>query len=180
MSRNSLAALPEVFVSDAAISKAVYQAVERGELRKLGSRLYTRNLGEEPERLVRRNWYNLVAAYYPDAIIADRTALEGKPAEDGSVFLISSKRRETELPGLVLRPRSGPAALDSDRPFSGVRLASTARAYLENMRPTRGRGGRISRTVSRAELEERLDRMLRSQGEGAINRLRDEIGRAHV
>ena len=174
MSRNSLAAMPEVFVSDAAISKAVYQAVERGELRKLGSRLYTRNLGEEPERLVRRNWYNLVAAYYPDAIIADRTALEGKPAEDGSVFLISSKRRETELPGLILRPRPGPAALDSDRPFSGVRLASTARAYLENMRPTRGRGGRISRTVSRAELEERLDRMLRSQGEGAINRLRDE------
>ena len=174
MSKFSVAALPEVFVSDETITQAVYDAVERRQLRKLGSRLYTRNRDEEPARLVRRHWYHLVGSYYPDAIISDRTALEGKPAEDGSVFLISSRRRETILPGLTLRPRAGPAALDSDRPFSGVRLASTARAYLENLRPTRSRGGRISRTVSRAELEERLDRMLRSQGEGAINRLRDE------
>lgn len=174
MSKKSLATMPEVFVSDATISNAVYQAVERGELRKLGSRLYTRNLDDDPKRLIRRNWYNLVAAYYPDAIIADRTALEGKPADDGSVFLISSKRRDIELPGLILRPRIGPDALESDRPFSGVRLASTARAYLENLRPTRARSDRTARTVSRAELEERLDRLLRQQGEGAINRLRDE------
>ena len=87
MSRNSLATLPEVFVSDGTISKAVYQAVERGEMRKLGSRLYTRNLDEDPERLVRRNWYNLVAAYYPDAIIADRTALEGKPGKRWDGFV---------------------------------------------------------------------------------------------
>ena len=174
MSKKSLTALPEVFVSDSKISKAVYQAVERGELRKLGSRLYTRNLDEDPKRLIRRNWYILVAAYYPDAIIADRTALEGKPADDGSVFLISSKRRATELPGLIMRPRSGPAALASDRPFSGVRLASTTRAYLENLRPTRERAERSARTLSRTELEERLDRLLRQRGEGELNRLRDE------
>jgi Fic family protein len=174
MSKKSLTALPEVFVSDGNISKAVYQAVERGELRKLGSRLYTRNLDEDPKRLIRRNWYILVAAYYPDAIIADRTALEGKPADDGSVFLISSKRRATELPGLIMRPRSGPAALASDRPFSGVRLASTTRAYLENLRPTRERAERSARTLSRTELEERLDRLLRQRGEGELNRLRDE------
>ena len=111
MSKFSIAALPEVFVSDGTISGAVYEAARRGQLRKLGTRLYTRNLDEDPERLVRRNWYTLIASYYPDAIIADRTALESKPAEDGSVFLISAKRRDTELPGLVLRPRPGPGAL---------------------------------------------------------------------
>lgn len=172
----SIAALPEVFVSDASISKAVYEAVERGQLRKLGSRLYTRNLDEEPERLVRRNWYYLVTAYYPDALIADRTALENKPADDGSVFLISQKKRETALPGIVFRPRAGAAPLESDRPFiGGARLASTARAYLENMRPSRERGGRIARTVSRREIEERLDALVRRQGEAATNRLRDEV-----
>jgi len=72
----SIATLPEVFVSDSLISKAVYEAVERGQLRKLGSRLYTRNLQDDPERLIRRNWYSLIASYYPDAVIADRTALE--------------------------------------------------------------------------------------------------------
>lgn len=169
----SIAALPEVFVSDSSISKAVYEAVERGQLRKLGSRLYTRNLQDDPERLVRRNWYNLIASYYPDAVIADRTALENKPAEDGSVFLISSKKRETELPGLTFRPRTGPDPIDSDRPFSGVRLASIPRAYLENLRESRPRGGRLQRTLPRDELEQRLDALIRRQGEGAVNRLRD-------
>ncbi|NJS14155.1 MAG: cell filamentation protein Fic [Sphingopyxis sp.] len=169
-----LAALPEVFVSDSAISKAVYEAVERGQLRKLGSRLYTRNLTENPERLIRRNWYNLIASYYPDAVIADRTALENKPAEDGSVFLISAKRREVQLPGLTFRPRNGPQPLESDRPFAGVRLASIPRAYLENLRESRARGGRLTRTMSRNELEKRLDVLIRQKGEAAANRLRDD------
>lgn len=51
----SAAACPEVFVSSRTISKVVYEAVKPYELRKIGSRLYTRNLTEAPERLVRRN-----------------------------------------------------------------------------------------------------------------------------
>jgi hypothetical protein len=175
MSEFSNGIYPEVFVSHTAISKAVYDAVARGELRRIGSRLYTRNLTENPERLVRRNWYHLITGYYPDALITDRTALENKPAEDGSVFLISEKGTETQLPGLTLRPRQGAGVIDSDKPFiGGARLASTARAYLENMRSSRARGGRVSRTLSREELEQRLDALLRTQGEGALNKLRDD------
>lgn len=171
----SVATMPEVFVSDTAISKAVSEGVGRGQLRKLGSRLYTRNLDEEPERLVLRNWYYLVTSYYPDALITDRTALENQPAPDGSVCLISDKKRDTVLPGLVFRPRKGPGALESDRPFiGGARLASPARAYLENMRTSRARGGRVARTLSRKEIEARLDALIRQQGEDALNRLRDQ------
>jgi fido (protein-threonine AMPylation protein) len=171
----SIAALPEVFVSNAEISKAVSDAVERGHLRKLGSRLYTRNLTEDPARLVRRQWYHLITDYYPDALIADRTALENKPAEDGSVFLISEKKRDTDLPGLVFRPRKGAGPLDSDLPFiGGARLVSTARAYLENMAASRARGGRVARTLSREEIEKRLNALIMQQGEAALNRLRDE------
>lgn len=175
MSEFSPATCPEVFVSHTAISDAVYAAVGRGELRKIGSRLYTRNLTEDPERLVRRNWYHLITSYYPDALITDRTALENKPAADGSVFLISEKGSETALPGLTLRPRKGAAAIDSDKPFAGsALLASTPRAYLENMRTSRARGGRVPRTLTREELEQRLDALLRTQGEGALNKLRDD------
>lgn len=175
MSEFSVATMPEVFVSDTAISKAVSEGVARGRLRKLGSRLYTRNLDEAPERLVLRNWYYLITSYYPDALITDRTALENKPALDGSVCLISDKKRDTVLPGLVFRPRKGPGPLDSDRSFiGGARLASPARAYLENMRTSRARGGRVARTLSRKEIEARLDALIRRQGEDALNRLRDE------
>ena len=175
MARFSIDAMPEVFVSDTAISKAVSAAVARGKLRKLASRLYTRNLNENAERLVRRNWYYLITSYYPDALITDRTALENQPAPDGSVCLISNKKRDIILPGLVFRPRKGPGPLDSDKPFiGGARLASPARAYLENMRPSRARGGRVARTLSRQEIEDRLDALIRRQGEEALNRLRDE------
>lgn len=171
----SLAKMPEVFVSDTSISKPVSEALARGELRKLGSRLYSRNRDEDPERLVRRNWYYLITAYYPDALITDRTGLENQPAADGSVCLISTRKRDTQLPGLVFRPRKGPGPLESDRPFiGGARLASMARAYLENMRPSRARGGRVGRTLKQEEIEERLDTLIRRQGEDAVNRLRDE------
>ena len=76
------------------------------------------------------------------------------PAEDGSVCLISERGRDITLPGLVLRPRRGTGARSSDRPFiAGLFLSSTARAYLENVRPSRARAGLLARTLSRREIE---------------------------
>jgi hypothetical protein len=167
-------ALPEVFISNVELAAAVSREVKRGALRKLASRLYTRNLTEPPEQLVRRNLWPLVAAYLPGALVADRTALENRPAADGSVFLIADHKRDIALPGVVLRPRKGPPPLDTDRPFIGdLRLASTGRAFLENMRRSRARG-RVPRTLPQRDIEERLEEMLRRSGEPALQRLRDE------
>ncbi len=169
-----LSDLPEAFVSNTAISGAVSRAVRVGELRRLASRLYTKNLEDPPEDIVRRNLWGIVAGYFPGALVADRTALEAVPAPDGSVCLVSERGRTVELPGIVLRPRRGIGAAESDMPFvSGLHLSSMARAYLENMRPSRARRGRVARTLTRAELEERLDGLIRSSGEAGINRLRD-------
>ncbi len=165
--------MPEVFVSNADLATAVSREVKLGQLRKLGSRLYTRNLKEPPEKIVQRNLWPLVAAYLPGALIADRTALENRPAADGSVFLISDHKRDIVMPGVTLRPRKGPPPLDSDRPFIGnLRIASPARAFLENMRPSRSRES-IARTLSKREIEERLDEILRRNGESGLQRLRD-------
>jgi len=82
--------LPEIFVSNTEISALVNQAVKAGKLRKLGSRLYTKDMDCAPENIVKRNWYFLLKDYYPDALIADRTAIENQPAADGSVFIVSS------------------------------------------------------------------------------------------
>jgi len=167
--------LPEAFVSNTAISLQVGRAVKAGRLRKLASRLYTRNHTDTPEAIVRRNLWTIVAGYFPGALIAGRTAIENAPAADGSVCLVAARGHEVKLPGLVLRPRRGPGPLPSDRPFvGGLFLSSTARAYLENMRPSRARGGLVARTLTRREVEERLDRLIRRGGAEAANRLRDE------
>jgi hypothetical protein len=167
-------AMPEVFVSDASLAAAVSREVKRGALRKLASRLYTRNLNDPPEQIVRRNLWPLVASYLPGALIADRTALENRPAPDRSVFLVADHKRAIVLPGAVLRPRRGHPPLESDRPFiGGLRLASPARAFLENMRQSRARGS-VARTLPKREIEERLDEMLRRGGEAVLQRLRDD------
>ena len=71
--------LPEAFVSHTGISRAVSRAVKAGKLRKLASRLYTRNLEDAPEAVVRRNLWGIVAGYFPGALIANRTAFEAAP-----------------------------------------------------------------------------------------------------
>jgi len=172
----ALGQMPEAFVSGTAISREVSRAAKTGKLRKLASRLYTRNLTDRPEAIVRRNLWNIVAGYFPGALIADRTALENAPASDGSVCLVTKSGRDIKLPGHVLRPRRGPGPQPTDRQFiAGLFLSSTARAYLENMRPSRARGGLAARTLPRRQIEERLETLIRRSGETAANRLRDEI-----
>ncbi len=174
----SLDTCPEVFVSDTSIRRPVSRAHRQGRLRKLGSRLYTRNLTDPPEAIVRRHVWPLVAAYFPGALIADRTALENRPAADGSVCLIASSTRDKILPGLVLRPRLGPGPQEEDRPFiGGLFLSSTARAFLENMRPSRARAGLVARTLGRKAIEERLEILISRSGAHEVNRLRDSIKR---
>ncbi len=172
----ALERMPEAFVSDKHITQAVSRGVRQGKLRKLGSRLYTRNMTDPPEAIVARNVWNIVAGYFPGALVADRTALENAPASDGSVCLITERGQEIALPGLKLRPRRGRGPFSTDRPFlSDLFLSSVARAYLENMRPSRARRGLVARTLGRAGIEERLDTLIRRSGDDAANRLRDEI-----
>jgi hypothetical protein len=75
---------PEVFVSTAAMSAAV----SSGRLRRLGSRLYTTNRGEDAASLIRRHLWEVAAGFFPGSLVADRTALEHQP-----VFLVSKRKR---------------------------------------------------------------------------------------
>ncbi len=178
MPKNSLADLPEVFVSNAAITTAVSRAVANGALRQIGPKLYTSNLTDPPETIVRRHLWPLVAAYVPGALIVDRTALESRPAADGSIFVITDRKRDVTLPGITIRSRQGAGPLDSDRPFvGGLLLSSTARGWLDNMAPSRRRSGDTSRTLSRDELEGRLDDVVRRNGMNGLNAIRDEARR---
>lgn len=175
MPKNPLDGLPEVFVSNATIATAVSRAVAQGRIRQIGTKLYTFNLDDPPEQIVRRSLWQLVASYVPGALIADRTAIENRPAADGSIFVISDRKRDIVLPGITIRSRSGAPPLESDRPFiGGLFLSSTARAFLDNIAPSRKRSGDVSRTLTRVELEARLDDVARRNGTDGLNALRDE------
>lgn len=146
-----------------------------GLLRKIAPRLYTTDLKDDPAAIIRRNLWKVVAGYVPGAVVADRTALDLAPAPDGAVFLVGPKSQSIALPGLHLRVRAGAGVLPGDYPLrDGVTASSFARAYLENMRPSRARTT-VARTLTKTELEARLERFLRNSGEDLFNRLRDQI-----
>lgn len=168
-------ALLEVFVSSSELSKLVSRGVRDGSLRRLGAKVYTRNLSDPPEAIVARHRWQLISELVPGALIADRTALEMKPAADGSIFVVSEHKRDIELPGLIVRPRRGPGPLPTDKPFIGRLFCSAeARAFLDNMAASRQRGRKVRRTLTREEIEARLDEKIRYHGgTDALNRLRD-------
>jgi hypothetical protein len=166
---------PEVFVSTAAMSAAVSRAVAAGKLRRLGSRLYTTNHAEEAAALIRRKLWDIVAGFFPGGLVADRTALEHQPAPDGSVFVVAPRGGNIALPGVTLRARRGPGPQPDDFVLrDDLYCMSTARALIENMRPTRARSG-AARTLKRSQIEIWLDRFLRNSGKERLNALRDQI-----
>jgi hypothetical protein len=169
---------PEVFLSDTRTSRAVGAAVKAGRARKVGPRLYTRNTDAPLEQVVRRNWQRIAALYFPDAVVVDRSAFDARPADDGSLFLDiggSRVRREPlRLPGLTIRPRSGPGPIAGDIPFmDGLHFSGPARKFLDNLRPSRASRAGVARTLSRVEIEEELVRLVSVRGNEALNDLRD-------
>jgi hypothetical protein len=66
--------------------------------------------------------------------------------------------------------------VDGDMQFGPLHRSGQARTALENMRPSRARAS-VARTLSRAELEEWLERIARRRGEQELLRIRDEARR---
>ena len=91
------------------------------------------------------------------------------------VLYLSSQTKNGRLvcPAFPSIPVKGMAPLEEDKLFmGGLYLSCPARAYLENMRYSRARKGSIARTVSRKEIEERLEILLQSAGEDALQNVK--------
>ena len=64
--------------SDSSISKKISQLEKEGKIRKLAPRLYTGNLEDEPNKIIRRNLFSILGHLYPNALLSHRSALEFK------------------------------------------------------------------------------------------------------
>jgi hypothetical protein len=165
--------LQEIIVSAKERSKEIAKLEDQGLVRKIAPRVYTSSLDEEPEKTVRRNWYRLVSDLFPDAFLSHRSALERMPTNSGHLYFTRSYKGAVELPGLMLHFVKGPEPLDDDMPFFGnLKASGLARAYLENLQRTKG-SGEESKTLTREQLEEKIEAYLRVKGEDALNHIRD-------
>jgi hypothetical protein len=166
--------MPEVFRSNKDTSPGISRAVKANTVRKIGPNLYTGNMEDSPEAIVRRNLWPVVAMLAPGAVVSFRTAFENRPAPDGSVFLTGEYRRQIALPGVTIRQAKGPGPVEHDTPFMGsLYLASRPRAFMENLLPAR-QHGMAAKSVGREDVERRLADILRVGSETALNKIRDQ------
>ena len=169
--------LPDVFLATSGQAPAIYRARQRGEIRKIGARLYTRLVTIPASEVIRQRRWQIAALYAPGAVIGFRTAFESQPTAGGTIFANGPARKAVDLEGLHLRILPGPGPLEGDTNYiAGLTLASRSRAILESLKPSRARrGGRTGEhhSVPRAAIERYLDNVLETSGEDALASLRD-------
>ena len=160
--------------SEKAESKRITALLKEGQISKIAPRVYTSNLSEEPAAIIKRNWFHILSALYPEALLSHRSALEFVPTLHGYVFLTYTYTEKIQLPGLTIQLLEGPQKIEGDNVFFGnLHASQEARAFLENLQETRRKGAE-SKILTRSEIEERLEAIIRTRGENGLNELRDK------
>ena len=134
--------LQEIIIGKKERSKQISKLEKEGLIKKIAPRLYTSNMTEAPEKIVRRNWYRILSELYPEAFLSHRSALERVPTEGGHIYLTHSYTKNTVLPGLTLHFLQGHEALAPDDAlfFGNLRTSGLSLAYLENLQSSRASG----------------------------------------
>ena len=109
--------LPEIVYgsADSAIAKQISTLVKKGLLKKIAAKIYTSNLLEPAEVILKRNLFGVLGKLYPGAVLSFRSALEVWPSPGGIMYLSYTYTKNIELPGITVALIEGPAALETDR-----------------------------------------------------------------
>ncbi len=167
---------PEIVISmgEKSWTQSIRRAAKAGILRKIASKIYSSNLSDTPENIIKRHRHLILSHLFPQAIISHRSALDGGTSPEGTVVLTYKYTKTVRLPGLTIRLVEGPGPDPEDTRFlEDLYISSRGRTYLENIKPGRRRSGFIN-TASQSVIEERLDRIARIYGPEELNRLRDQ------
>ena len=176
-----------MFFDDVGSRTTLSKAVGAGRIRRLAPRIYTADLVSAESEIVRANWSLLCGRLLPGAVIVDRSAATSEVVFDGYLTVAADTgRRAISLPGLEIRIRWG-TPHEGDAPWShGLVMSSPARTLVDNLTPSRSRGGRPARTLRMTELEDWVARKYIAWGPERTDRLRagarhlaDATGRAH-
>jgi len=167
--------LQEVIFSspESKISKQLTKLREEGKIKKIAARIYTSNLIEPAEDIIKRNLFIIVGKLYPNALLSHRSAFEFQPTKTGQLYLTYSYTKNVKLPGVTLCFLEGSKPIEGDNVISGeLHVSQKARAFLENLQATK-KVGATTKCLTLPEIEEKLEQIIRVNGEDEINKLRD-------
>jgi hypothetical protein len=179
MENKQILHLQEVIFSsqDSKISIQISKLLKSGAIRKIAPRVYSSNLDEPIEGIIRRNLFQILGNLYPGVVLSHRSAFEFQPTKTGEIFISTSYTKKVSLPGITLQFLEGHLPIEGDNKFTGeLYVSQKARAFLENLQATKKLGS-ASKCLSLPEIEERLEQIIRVNGEEEINKLRDQARR---
>lgn len=168
-----------IFGSDnSSEARLIAKAEKAGKLRKIASKLYTTNMIDAPENIVRRNLFDILSWRLPGAILSHRSGATLRPTEKGNLYLTYTfNKRIDNIPGIVLNVMAGPAATTSDIRLGSANIfaSSENRWMLELMQPSRKTKDGESKSLPQTFVEKRLEAMINAGGEERVNEFRDSI-----
>ena len=167
--------LQEVIFSspESKISKQLTKLREEGKIKKIAARIYTSNLIEPAEDIIKRNLFIILGRLYPGAILSHRSAFEFQPTKAGQIYLTYSYTKNVKLPGVTLCFLEGSKPIDGDNVISGeLYVSQKSRAFLENLQATK-KVGSTTKCLTLPELEDKLEQIIRVNGDEEINKVRD-------
>lgn len=155
------------------------QKVQGGLLRQITDGVFTDDLNRDLPDIVGDHIYQIVAHLLPGAVITGRTAITGEPTNTGdhrTLYVTHHDRQQNlQLPGHTVAVQRGSGPIEGDQTFicNGLFLASQARALLDNARPTSSE--QPTRSLSRKELEQHIDRLASHYSPERLSRLQTQV-----
>lgn len=174
MPKNTPLHLQEIIYGspDSVTSRRISKWEDDGIVRNIASRIYTSNLQHSAEDIIRRNLFPILGNLYPGAVLSHPSAFEFAPTANDQIFVTYKYIKKIKLPGIIIRFMEGPKAIDGDTSFSGALMVSQReRALLENLQVSR-QTGEDSKTLAYPMIEEKLEKIIRVNGEDELNRVR--------
>tara|TARA_R110000851_G_scaffold3114_3_gene12676 strand:- start:54776 stop:56257 length:1482 start_codon:yes stop_codon:yes gene_type:complete len=175
MENNSPIHLQEIIYGspDSVTSRRISKWEDDGNVRKIASRIYTSNFEDTPEDIIQRNIFPILGNLYSGAVLSHRSAFEFAPTASGQVFVTYKYTKKIKLPGITIRFMKGAGAIEGDTSFSGdLMVSQQERALLENLQVSRQTGA-DSKTLAYPQIEEKLEQIIRVNGEDELNAVRD-------
>ena len=161
--------------SDSDVSHQIARMVRLGRLRKIAPRIYTPNMIDSSEVIVRRNLFSILNWRFPNTVISHRSACEMRVTSEGTFYLTGTyNRKVTDLPGITIYLLKGPVADIQDMVYGRMFIASEYRWMLENMQSSRKQGD-DSKVLPISLIEKKLESVLVAGGEEQLNQYRDTL-----
>ena len=166
--------------SNSSVSRKISLAEKAGKIKKIAPRIYTSNMLDSTESIVKRNLIDILAWRYPNAVISHRSAQELHPTDSSEFFLTYTFRKKiSDLPGIIININEGPKAIEGDILLNGIYISSEYRWMLECMQISK-RKGEQSKILPITFIEHRLEKMILIQGEEKLNEFRDKLRQVSV